>query len=134
MQNLLFFYLKITFMDPLSHFEINADDPERAKKFYEAVFQWKITKWDGPIEYWNIQTSAKDQKSIAGGLQRREDPTATIQNLISVSSIEDYMQKVKQNGGQITTPKITIPSVGFCVYFKDTEGNTSGMMEWDKSA
>lgn len=73
-------------------------------------------------------------KSIDGGLQKREDPLATIQNFITVPSIDEYVQKVKENGGQITTPKITIPSVGYCIYFKDTEGNTSGMMEWDKNA
>jgi predicted enzyme related to lactoylglutathione lyase len=28
-------------------FEIPADDPERAIKFYEDVFGWKIEKWDG---------------------------------------------------------------------------------------
>ncbi|UYP44714.1 hypothetical protein NEF87_000999 [Candidatus Lokiarchaeum ossiferum] len=121
-------------MNPISHFEINADDPIRAKLFYESVFQWKITKWEGQIEYWNIQTSEMEGKSIDGGLQKREDPLATIQNFITVPSIDEYVQKVKENGGQITTPKITIPSVGYCIYFKDTEGNTSGMMEWDKNA
>ena len=30
------------------HFELPADDPERAVKFYEGVFGWQIQKWDGP--------------------------------------------------------------------------------------
>ena len=32
------------------HFEIHADDPERAAKFYEAAFGWSVSKWDGPMD------------------------------------------------------------------------------------
>ena len=38
------------------HFEISADDPERALHFYQAVFGWKSQKWDGPQDYWLIST------------------------------------------------------------------------------
>jgi predicted enzyme related to lactoylglutathione lyase len=33
------------------HFELNADDPERAARFYQDVFGWTIEKWDGPLDY-----------------------------------------------------------------------------------
>jgi uncharacterized protein len=38
------------------HFEIPAEDPERAIQFYEKVFGWKFDRWNGPIEYWTIST------------------------------------------------------------------------------
>jgi uncharacterized protein len=120
-------------MSRVHHFEINADDLERAKKFYEAVFNWKIAKWNGPVEYWNIQTGDSTLPGIDGGLQKRDDLEATNQNFINVSSIEEFMQKVKDRGGTVISPKISIPSVGYCSYFKDTEENLSAMMQWDKN-
>ncbi len=38
------------------HFEIPAENPERAMQFYSSVFGWKFNKWDGPMDYWVIST------------------------------------------------------------------------------
>ncbi len=38
------------------HFEIPADDPDRAIAFYRDVFGWKFQKWEGPMPYWLITT------------------------------------------------------------------------------
>src|SRR4051812_15755751 len=35
-------------MPRVIHFEISADEPERAARFYADVFGWEVTKWDGP--------------------------------------------------------------------------------------
>src|SRR5262249_26811586 len=43
-----------TLMPRVIHFEISADDPQRAADFYARVFGWKITKWDGPQPYWLV--------------------------------------------------------------------------------
>ena len=34
-------------MPTIVHFEIPADDVERAKKFYSDLFGWKMEKWPG---------------------------------------------------------------------------------------
>ena len=63
------------------HFEIQAQDPERAIKFYTEVFGWKIDKWPGlDWEYWVVMTADKDSKEpgINGGLLR--SPAAHHQN------------------------------------------------------
>ena len=47
-------------MPTLAHFELPADDIERAKKFYTNLFGWKIEKWEGLVnnmEYWTINTT-----------------------------------------------------------------------------
>ena len=36
-------------MPRVVHFEIPAENPERAAKFYKEVFDWKIEKWQGPF-------------------------------------------------------------------------------------
>jgi len=67
----------------VSYFEINADNPARAITFYENVFRWKITKWDGPFDFWLIKTGL-DEIGIDGGIMKRKDPDATICNFINV--------------------------------------------------
>jgi predicted enzyme related to lactoylglutathione lyase len=116
------------------HFEINADEPERAKGFYEKVFGWKIVKWEGPVDYWLIQTGEEPEPGIDGAITKREVPGATIFNTIGVPSIDEFMKKIEENGGTIVVPKMSVPGVGYAAYFKDTEGNTFGLMEEDTSA
>ena len=36
-------------MPRVTHFYIDADDPERAAKFYSDLFGWKIDKWEGRL-------------------------------------------------------------------------------------
>ena len=54
-------------MPKIVHFDIPADDPMRAVAFYQEVFGWKYDKWDGPMEYWLINTGPGDEPGIHGG-------------------------------------------------------------------
>ena len=110
-------------MPKINHFEINADDIQRAKEFYEKVFNWKIERWGGPLEYWNISAGEEDEEGING-----------IFNYVGVESVEKTLKKIKENGGEILKPKNPIPSVGYYAVFKDTEGNQLGIMEEDENA
>ena len=121
-------------MSRVTHFEIPADNPERAIKFYKKVFGWKIEKWDGPIEYWLIMTGPEDEPGIDGGLARREDPDTVVENIIDVKDLDQSIKEVEANGGTIVRPKMAVPGVGWMAYFIDTEGNIFGMMETDPQA
>ena len=121
-------------MSRVTHFDIPADDPERAIQFYEKAFNWKIEKWDGPIEYWMITTGPEDQPGIDGGLARREDPETGIENMIDVQDLDVSVAKVEKNGGQVFRPRMAIPGVGWLAYIKDTEGNVFGLMQRDPEA
>jgi predicted enzyme related to lactoylglutathione lyase len=121
-------------MPRVVHFEIEADQPERALKFYETVFDWKIEKWDGPFEYWLITTGKKDEPGIDGGLSKRTEGAPSTVNTIDVPSVDQYIKKVEHNGGSIVRPKMAVPGVGWMAYFKDPEGNMFGIMEEDSTA
>ena len=121
-------------MSRVVHFEIPADDPKRAIQFYENVFNWKIEKWEGPIEYWLITTGPEDQPGIDGGLGRREDPAIGIENTIDVKDLDASVAEVEKHGGQVTRPKMAVPGVGWMAYIKDTEGNVFGLMQRDPDA
>jgi predicted enzyme related to lactoylglutathione lyase len=121
-------------MPRVVHFEINADNPERAGQFYNAVFGWEIKKWEGSMEYWLVMTGPKEEMGINGGIMRREDPSATTVNTVAVPSYDEYAAKILENGGKQVMPKTAVPGMGWFGYFTDTEGNTFGIMEMDESA
>lgn len=121
-------------MPRVVHFEIAADDPERAAAFYRSVFGWKIEKWDGPMEYWVVTTGPKEEPGIDGGLGRRSEPGAGTENTIAVDSVDEAVKKVVAGGGKVTRPKHPIPGVGWLAYCADTEGNQFGLMQDDPSA
>lgn len=120
-------------MPRVIHFEIPADDPDRAIKFYSDVFGWKFHKWEGPMEYWLVTTGADGQPGINGGLQRRSFPASSVVNTVDVESIDDSIAKVESKGGKIMMPKTAIQGVGHVAYCQDPEGNLFGMMQPDPS-
>ena len=127
-------------MPRVSHFEIQAENPERAIEFYTKVFGWNIQRWSG-AEYWLIMTGPPEERGIDGGLLRRHGPTPTDGQSVNayvctvvVPNLDEYQAKVTANKGVIALPKMAVPTVGWLAYFKDTEGNIFGLMQMDASA
>ncbi len=121
-------------MPRVVHFGIPVDNPERAVKFYSKVFSWKIEKWPGPVDYWLAMTGDDKEPGINGGLTRRSEQMRAVTNTSEGTSLDDSIKKIEANGGKVVTPRMTIPGVGYMVYFQDTEGNVSGAMQMDKAA
>ena len=122
-------------MPRVVHFELSAEDPDRAAKFYGQVFGWKFEKWSGPMEYWMVNTGGDKQPGINGGLTRRGAgaPANTV-NTIDVPSVDEYSTKVGKSGGKVIAPKMAIPGVGYFAMCQDTEGTTFGIMQFDETA
>ena len=121
------------------HFEIHAENAERAIQFYQKSFGWEFQKWEGPMDYWLVMTGPKDQPGIDGGLVPRQgkiDGEAVIAYVctIDVPDIDATVSTVEKNGGTIAIAKMAVPTVGWLVYFKDTEGNMFGAMQTDPEA
>jgi predicted enzyme related to lactoylglutathione lyase len=121
-------------MPRVVHFEIDAKKPERAVSFYEKVFDWKIEKWKGPVDYWLITTGNPKEPGIDGGLSKRTAANPSTVNTIDVPSVDKFAKRILENGGKIVRPKMAVPGVGWMIYFTDPEGNVWGMMESDESA
>lgn len=113
-------------------FEIPADNPERAGKFYETVFGWKVTKLDGQQPYWLVDPGPGE--GISGGITRRMSPSQSIMNSLEVESIETTIEQVLAAGGRLVAPKMAIPGVGFLAFCADSEGNSFGIVQQDKLA
>ena len=121
-------------MPRVIHFEIPAEDPERAVHFYENVFGWKIEKWDGPTDYWLVATGEDKEPGINGAITRREGGFQTLVNTLDVPSVDDFITKVTAGGGSVLMSKMVVPGVGYLAYCKDPEGNMFGMMQNDPNA
>jgi len=130
-----------------AHFEIQAKNMERAKKFYQNVFGWDIQKWQSPgteVDYWLIMTGKmskspdveRDVYGIDGGMGTdfpMKDLNAYVVTM-DVMDLDETCQKVEENDGKLVTEKMTVPGVGYMRYAEDTEGNYFGMMEADETA
>ena len=117
------------------YFEMPVEDFDRAIKFYETVFNWKITREDRPSgPYYSVKTGEKGEPGINGSFFKKEEGWDKISNVISVHDIDAIIKKIKRLGGEIVLPKTVINGVGYLAYFKDTEGNTFGMMQDDSNA
>ena len=121
-------------MPRVVHFELPADDPQRATAFYRDVFGWSAQRWEGPQEYWLINTGPEGEPGINGGLARRSDVAPGTVNTIGVPSLDEYVSRVERSGGRVVLPKMAVPGVGWLAYCTDTESNTFGMMQPDPSA
>lgn len=124
------------------HFEIHADEPERAIAFYTAVFGWSFNRWgEAEPAYWVIATGSDEQPGINGGLLKRMSPPpqegAPVSSFVCTIDIDDldkFSDAVKLQGGKQVVDRMPVPGVGWLAYFKDTEGNIFGLMQADEGA
>lgn len=135
-------------MNRIIHFEIQAENPKRAVKFYTEVFGWKVEEWvipDVQMEdenrYWLVTTGPDTEPGINGGLMFRRDPAPVEGQPVNayvctmgVANLDESVDKVLKAGGSIAFPKMAVKGIGWLSYCKDTEGNIFGMMQEDESA
>lgn len=120
------------------HFEIHADDMDRAQRFYEAMFGWTFAAVAGSA-YRLVKTGAGP--GIDGGMmQRRGPPPRGGEPLnswvctLDVADVDDCVSRAPANGGTLALPRMAIPGVGWLAYIKDSEGNILGLMQQDPAA
>ena len=123
---------------PLCHFAINADDTTRARAFYAGVFGWSFNAW-GPPGFWMIDCGATDPGAPMASLQGRRtlidgEKMTGFECTIGVPDVRAVEKAVVALGGTILMPRTTIPTVGHLIWFRDTEGNVAGAMQYDTNA
>jgi len=122
-------------MDKVVHFEIPFDDKEKCTEFYKKVFSWEIQ--DMPEMNYTIARScevddkqmAKEVGAINGGMFKRADDLKSPMLTINVSSIDETLDSVKENGGEVVREKSEVGDMGYIAYIKDSEGNVVGLWQ-----
>jgi predicted enzyme related to lactoylglutathione lyase len=122
------------------HFEIPADDPERAVKFYRELFGWEIKHMGGPMDYWLLETVPTDgegmplRQGVNGGLMRRMMPAQVPVNYIAVDDVDEFARKAERLGAKVIVPKMPVPGMGWFAQLTDTEGNIFAIWQHDMAA
>ena len=118
------------------HFAIQADDVERARRFYETVFGWRFEAW-GPPGFYEVITGDDNRPGIHGALHGRDEPltgggTRGFTCTVAVENLAAIRDKVITSGGTITYDEIKIPTVGTLTQFLDPEGNELAAMVYER--
>ncbi|WP_136468081.1 VOC family protein [Flagellimonas onchidii] len=120
----------MTYTNPVGWFDLNVANLDRAKKFYETVFNVKLT--DAPVE-WGKQSFFPfnhESPNISGALVEKIDFVPNSNNTVIYFETEDNIaeeQRIEKAGGKVVQPKMSIGEFGFISIFIDTEGNTVGL-------
>ena len=123
-------------MDSVVHFEVAADDLERAKAFYSNVFGWQIFEMP-EVDYTGLITTEVDQQTqmptqpgaINGGMYKRGRADEPSSITVNVQSIDETLKKIEQAGGSIVDAKAEVPGMGYYAHVRDSEGNLVGLWE-----
>jgi predicted enzyme related to lactoylglutathione lyase len=126
-------------MSQVAHFSINADDVDRALRFYENVAGWKFLAYGPPGFYMVDERTAKATVPLRGSLQKRREivpgvPMRGFECTISVDDIDATAAAIEKHGGKIVMPICTLAGIGRLLFFQDTEGNIAGAMQYDPNS
>jgi predicted enzyme related to lactoylglutathione lyase len=118
----------------IAHFDIRADDVERARRFYQGVFGWRFEPW-GPPDFYMIYTGPPEDPGIHGSISRRSEPVSGtglrgFECTVAVDDLAKIRAAIEAHGGKILLPDHEIVGVGRLIHFEDTEGNTVCAMKY----
>ena len=120
--------------NPVVWFEIYVDNMPRAKKFYEKVFETKLTELPNPTgdgaEMFAFPMDMKSENSASGSLVKMEGFNAGSNSTIVYFMSEDCAieeARIKSAGGNVFKSKMSIGDYGCMVLATDTEGNMFGI-------
>ncbi len=116
--------------NPVCWFEIYVQDIERARHFYESVFDVKLEKLPGPaMEMWAFPMDM--ERWGAGGTLVKMDgvPSGGSGTLVYFSCEDCAIEesRVEKSGGRVERPKMAIGEYGFISLLIDSEGNRIGL-------
>ncbi len=107
-------------------FEIPVADPDRARTFYGAVLGNELAlEQGGPNP--TAMFAARNPMASGHLYPGRPAPRGTGGTIhLAVADLEEGLQRVTANGGEVVSPIITIPAGRFA-YCLDPDGNSFGL-------
>lgn len=120
--------------NPVGWFEIYVDDIDRAKSFYETVFDTTLSSLPTPTDEEMIMLTfpmTMEEKGGASGaiIKMKDMPAGGNSTLVYFSSEDCSIEesRVEESGGKVLKPKTSIGEHGFISIASDTEGNMIGI-------
>jgi uncharacterized protein len=116
--------------NPIVWCEIYVQDMDRAKRFYESVFEVKLEQIESPeVEMWAFPMTM-NAVGASGALVKMDGVKSGGSGTIPYFHCDEVaveLERVVTAGGKIHTPKESIGQYGFMALVVDTEGNTIGL-------
>ncbi len=127
--------------NPVVHFEIYADDPEKLSQFYTSLFDWTVVPIPD-MDYALIRTVDTDEKGmplqkggINGGLMKRPSGyEGGWMNYVSVESVESAAERAQKLGATLMKDKSPVPGMGWFAMLTDPQGNLFALWQMDRNA
>lgn len=125
------------------HFEIQADDLDRARTFYAEAFGWTFEDYGQFVgaPYFGVITGPEGEPGINGGLLQRPVPAPGPEQgtnawvvTMETDDFDATAARIIAAGGQVAMPKMALTGMAWQGYFLDTEGNTFGLHQPDPNA
>ena len=123
-------------MNPIVWFEIYVDDIERAKDFYQRVFQVELSGLTNPaitatpgLEMWSFPQNFESD-GAGGAICKMEGVTPGGMGTLVYFSCEDCaveQARVAEYGGKILKEKMALGEYGFMSMCQDPDGNMVGL-------
>ena len=124
-------------INPVVWFEIYVQDMQRAKRFYEAVFNITLERMPAPTAEMNMEmwafpsdkATAQTSYGACGMLVKTEGFPSSSGGTVVYFGCQDCAaeaSRVAKNGGAVVKEKMSIGEHGFIALARDTEGNMIG--------
>ena len=111
------------------HMEIPMTDLNKAKDFYEKIFDWEIALQTGYEDYAFFKDA---EDGIGGAFQKSDKPLEEAMLYINVSDITQILAEIEDAGGKKIQEKTKISDEhGYYAIFEDTCGNQMGL--WSRN-
>lgn len=129
-------------MNRVIHFEIHAENVERAVEFYRSVFGWQVEDWSeySGMPYFGV-TTGEDGPGINGAIMQRMGanmdvggPVAGAVLTLGTGDFDATAEKILAAGGTVAMEKMALPGMAWQGYFHDTENNVFGVHQPDPAA
>ena len=114
--------------NPVVHFEIQTQNPERCQKFFADLFSWHVDT-SNPMNYGFVDTH---DEGINGGIGATGSGENMVTVYVQVDDIQAYLDKAESLGGKTVVPVTEIPSAVTLAIFSDPDGNRVGLVLADR--
>ena len=117
--------------NPVVHWELWSDDPQRLSAFYEQAFAWKIQAMP-EMSYWMADTEGPEEmKGINGGIFRPQGAPegwpGKLAFYILVDDLAAALEKVREAGGKVVVERQEVPGMGAFALFADPDDRVLGL-------
>jgi predicted enzyme related to lactoylglutathione lyase len=113
----------------INWFEIPVTEMDRAKKFYETIFDIQMQPMEMPGCLMSVFPSDSSKGLISGALVKMDMYEPSTKGVVLYFNANPDLQlvldRVEKSGGKINMQKTLInPEIGYMAFISDTEGNT----------